>query len=104
MGAHTDRGCCIAAQFAHELIRLAGVARTAMPLRLTVARSSALPSIARVEAMPRGHLDATPLDIVLLRGRIAFDTVGWEEVRDAFAGWLRPAGVPLKPSPRKRPR
>lgn len=38
------------------------------------------------------YLDATPLDIVLLRGRIAFDAVGWEEVRDAFAGWLRPAG------------
>jgi hypothetical protein len=50
------------------------------------------------------YLDATPLDIVLLRGQVAFDTVGWEEVRDAFGEWLRPAGVPSKPSPRKRPR
>jgi hypothetical protein len=49
-------------------------------------------------------LDATPLDILLLRGRIAFDAVGWGEVRDAFAGWLRPAGAPPKPSPLKRPR
>ena len=45
------------------------------------------------------RLDATPLDIVLLRGQIAFDAVGWEEVRESFARWLRP-GVPPKPSPR----
>jgi hypothetical protein len=49
-------------------------------------------------------LDATPLDVILLRGQIAFGAVGWEEVRDTFARWLRPATAPPKPSPWKRPR
>jgi hypothetical protein len=47
-------------------------------------------------------LDATELDLTLLRGRIAYNAAGWEEVRDAFAGWLRPPGAPPKASPPKR--
>jgi hypothetical protein len=68
---------------------------------------SILDSVGGAQAMILGFtLDATEVDIVLLRGRIAFDAVGWEEVRDTFAGWLRSKGVPPqpKPSPRKRPR
>jgi hypothetical protein len=64
-----------------------------------------LDTIARTQAVAVGlELDATELDIVLLRGRISYDAVGWEEVRDAFAAWLRPAGAPPRLSPRKRPR
>src|SRR5580704_2888850 len=71
-------------------------------LRLSVV---AVALLARVQAVAVGlELDATELDIVLLRGRISYDAVGWEEVRDAVAGWLRPAGAPPKLSPRKRPR
>lgn len=50
------------------------------------------------------ELKANELDIVLLRGRIAFGAADWNEVRETFAGWLHPLGIPTgRPAP-KRPR
>ena len=47
-------------------------------------------------------LDASELDLILLRGRIAFAAVGWEGVRHDITGWLRPAGQkPKWPSPER---
>ena len=69
--------------------------------------TSVMDSVGGAQAVVVGiRLDTTELDIMLLRGRIAFNAVGWEEVRDTFAGWLLPAGVPPqpKPAPRRRPR
>jgi hypothetical protein len=50
------------------------------------------------------ELDASQLDLVLLRGRIAFAAVGWEAVRSDFAGWLRRPSEKRKRAPPKRPR
>jgi hypothetical protein len=64
-----------------------------------------LDTIARAQAVAVGlELDATELDIVLLRCQVSYDAVGWKDVRDAFAEWLRPSGAPSKPRPLKRPR
>jgi hypothetical protein len=49
-------------------------------------------------------LHATELDLVLLRGRIAFGAVAWEEVRADFASWLCPPGQRPKHTTPKRPR
>lgn len=49
-------------------------------------------------------LHATELDLVLLRGRIAFGAVGWDEVRNDFASWLSPVGQTPKHRASKRPR
>lgn len=64
-----------------------------------------LDDIAAAQAVAVGLvLDATALDLILLRGRIAFAAAGWEDVRHEFAGWLRPADhASQRPSP-KRPR
>ena len=46
--------------------------------------------------------DATDLDILLLRGRIAFGAAGWREVRDDFAAWLRrPEEKPRHAAPKR---
>jgi hypothetical protein len=64
-----------------------------------------LDDVAAAQAAASGlKLDASLLDIMLLRGRIAFDAAGWEDVRNDFAGWLhRPGGKPPR-APPKRPR
>ncbi len=49
------------------------------------------------------QLDATELDLMLLRGRIAYGAQ-WPEVRAAFAQWARAPAEPDKPRPPKRPR
>jgi hypothetical protein len=49
-------------------------------------------------------LHASELDLVLLRGRIAFGAAGWEEVRGDFAAWLSRAGQPPSRTTPKRPR
>jgi len=47
-------------------------------------------------------LDADELDLIILRGQVAFGTAGWNDVRDAFAGWLHPIGEPSRrPAPRR---
>jgi hypothetical protein len=49
-------------------------------------------------------LHASELDLVLLRGRIAFGAVRWEDVRRDFAVWLSlPGQQPTQIAP-KRPR
>jgi hypothetical protein len=60
--------------------------------------------IAAAQAAAVGlKLDASELDLILLRGRIAFAAVGWESVRHDFAGWLRSANQePTRTAP-KRP-
>jgi hypothetical protein len=51
------------------------------------------------------RLDASALDVVLLRMKIATHAVGRQDVRDIVAGWLRPSGVAPRPQPpAKRPR
>ena len=49
-------------------------------------------------------LDVNELDLVLLRGRIAFSAADWEAVRGDFAGWLRRPGEKSNRAPPKRPR
>jgi hypothetical protein len=49
-------------------------------------------------------LDANELDIVLLRARIAFGAVEWNEVRETFARWIHPLGEPTSRAAPKRPR
>jgi hypothetical protein len=49
-------------------------------------------------------LHASELDLVLLRGRIAFGAAGWEDVRADFATWLRPPDQKPKRTAPKRPR
>jgi hypothetical protein len=49
-------------------------------------------------------LDADDLDIMLLRGQVAFGTAGWKAVRAAFTGWLRAPGRASKRAAPKRPR
>jgi hypothetical protein len=49
------------------------------------------------------QLDATELDLMLLRGRIAYGAQ-WPEVRAAFAEWVRAPAEPNKRRPPKRPR
>ena len=49
-------------------------------------------------------LHANELDLVLLRGRIAFKAVTWEDVRSDFAIWLSPPGQKPKRTTPKRPR
>ena len=51
------------------------------------------------------RLDASALDVVILRMKIAKQAVGWQDVRDILAEWLQPSGLPPKPPPpAKRPR
>jgi hypothetical protein len=64
-----------------------------------------LDDVAGAQAAAVGlELDVSELDLLLLRGRIAFAAVGWEAVRGDFAGWLRRAGEKPKRAPPKRPR
>jgi hypothetical protein len=64
-----------------------------------------LDDVAAIQAAAVGlELDAGQLDLVLLRGRIAFAAAGWEAVRGDFAGWLRRPGEKRKRAPPKRPR
>lgn len=49
-------------------------------------------------------LRATELDLVLLRGRIAFGVAGWDDVRGAFTEWLSPPDQTPKRTTPKRPR
>ena len=49
-------------------------------------------------------LHASELDLVLLRGRIAFGAAGWEDVRADFAAWLNAPGQKPKRTAPKRPR
>jgi len=61
--------------------------------------------IAAAQAAAVGlKLDASELDLILLRGRIAFAAVGWEGVRHDFAGWLRSADQEPKRTAPKRSR
>jgi hypothetical protein len=62
-----------------------------------------LDNIAAAQAAAVGlKLDASELDLILLRGRIAFAAVGWEGVRHDIAGWLRPAEHrPKRPEPKR---
>lgn len=48
-------------------------------------------------------LDASELDLVLLRGRIAFGA-RWDDVRGDFAAWLSPRGQKPNRTAPKRPR
>ena len=48
------------------------------------------------------HADA--LDLAMLRGRIAFEAAGWEDVRRDFATWLSAPGQPPSRTAPKRPR
>jgi hypothetical protein len=51
------------------------------------------------------RLDASALDVVILRMKIAKRAVGWQDVRDILAGWLQPSGLAPRPQPPpKRPR
>ena len=64
-----------------------------------------LDDIAAAQAAAVGlKLDASELDLILLRGRIAFAAVGWEGVRHDIAGWLRPADQKPKGTVPKRSR
>jgi hypothetical protein len=64
-----------------------------------------LDDVAAVQTAAVGlELDASLLDLALLRGRIAFAATDWEAVRGDFAGWLRRAGEKPKRAPPKRPR
>jgi hypothetical protein len=64
-----------------------------------------LDDIAAAQAAAVGlKLDASELDLILLRGRIAFAAVGWEGVRDDIAGWLRPIDQEPQQTAPKRPR
>jgi hypothetical protein len=59
-----------------------------------------LDGIGRAQAVRVGlALDADELDIILLRGRIGHHAAHWMDVREAFAGWLRPSSEP----PKRRP-
>jgi hypothetical protein len=49
------------------------------------------------------RLDATELDTILLHGRLAYGAADWIDVRDTFAGWLRPCDEPPKRRPARRP-
>lgn len=61
--------------------------------------------IAAAQAAAVGlEFDASELDLVLLRGRIAFAAVGWEGVRHDFEGWLRRADQEPKRNVPKRSR
>jgi hypothetical protein len=64
-----------------------------------------LDGIGRAQAVRVGlALDADELDIILLRGRIGHRAAHWMDVREAFAGWLRPSDEPPRRRPPKRPR
>lgn len=62
-----------------------------------------LDDIAAAQAAAVGlKLDASELDLILLRGRIAFAAVGWEGVRHDIARWLRPANQdPQQTAPKR---
>ncbi len=62
-----------------------------------------LDDIAAAQAVAAGlKLDASELDLILLRGRIAFAAVGWEGVRHDIGGWLRPGDQrPKRPAPKR---
>jgi len=49
-------------------------------------------------------LDASELDLILLRGRIAFGATTWDAVRCDFARWLRPTDQRPKRTVPRRPR
>ncbi len=49
-------------------------------------------------------LHANELDLVLLRGRVAFGAAGWDDVRRDFASWLSAPGQPPSRTTPKRPR
>jgi hypothetical protein len=62
-------------------------------------------NIAAAQAAAVGlELGASELDLILLRGRIAFAAVGWEDVRHDFAGWLRIVEQEPKRDPPRRSR
>jgi hypothetical protein len=64
-----------------------------------------LDDVASVQAAAVGfELDASELDVLLLRGRIASGAADWEAVRGEFAGWLRRAGEEPNRAPPNRPR
>jgi hypothetical protein len=49
-------------------------------------------------------LHANELDLVLLRGRVAFGAAEWDDVRRDFASWLSAPGQPPSRTTPKRPR
>lgn len=64
-----------------------------------------LDDIAAAQAAAVGlELDASELDLILLRGRVAFAAAGWEGVRHDFARWLRLADQEPTQSAPKRSR
>jgi hypothetical protein len=64
-----------------------------------------LDAVGRAQAIAIGlELDATELDIVLMRGRISFGAADWNEVRETFARWHHRVGEPARRAPPKRQR